>query len=107
MGGGDTHDYLMPVWMMTARQICLALAVAGIAIGQTKPKDVDGWSNITWGMSVTDAKVALGDQASESETAPGSSSLIIERLVIKNLLIGDISCRGTSSARKVQMQLSP
>ena len=43
--------------------MCVALAFAGIAPGQTKPKDVDGWGKIKWGMTVAQAQAAYGPAA--------------------------------------------
>jgi hypothetical protein len=38
---------------------CLLLAALTLALcGQTKPKDVDGWDKIKWGMTITEARTA-------------------------------------------------
>src|SRR5450759_4370979 len=80
--------------------ICFALALAGIAVGQTKPNDVDGWGKIKWGMTAADAKAALGDQAAESTEKANPYARLTESLVIGKLMVGDIPCRGTIYSKK-------
>jgi hypothetical protein len=60
-------------------RICLALALAGIAPAQpksksstdtkattsSKPRDVDGWGKIKWGMTLAEAKAACGTDCDE------------------------------------------
>lgn len=86
--------------MKIALQLCAGLMIVGTAFGQTKPKDVDGWNNIKWGTSVADAKVALGDQASEPATEPNPRATLTEKLVIKSLLVGDSQFRGSIFSKK-------
>jgi hypothetical protein len=52
--------------MNTVLRVCAALlALAGIVTSQTKPKDVDGWGKIKWGMTLADAKTACGSDCGE------------------------------------------
>jgi hypothetical protein len=73
-------------------QVCAALALAGIAQGQTKPTDVGGWGKVKWGMTLTEAKAAYGP-ALHDLVAPSqrSSEHSIERLEVDGLSVGDIS----------------
>lgn len=41
--------------------------LASPCLGQTKPKDIDGWGKIKWGMTIADARVAY-DVVAEPET---------------------------------------
>jgi hypothetical protein len=41
-------------WMNLTLRLCVALALAGIALGQTKSKDVDGWESRQIGRSDPD-----------------------------------------------------
>jgi len=47
---------------MKRRLIAFLTLVTAVAVCQP-PKDVDGWNKIKWGMTVKQAKSALGDQA--------------------------------------------
>ncbi len=41
-----------------------ALAALAVALsGQLKPKDVDGWDKIKWGMTIAQARSAYGIEA--------------------------------------------
>jgi hypothetical protein len=43
--------------MKIALRSCLIVALAGVALlGQTKPKDVDGWDKIKWGMTIEEVR---------------------------------------------------
>jgi hypothetical protein len=76
---------------MKLEVIGIALVLAGIMVAQTEQKDVNGWSTIKWGMTVGEAKTALGDQATTSSAqVPGPNFADIERLVIKNLAVSDL-----------------
>ncbi len=47
--------------MKTVLRLCVSVALAGIALlGQTKPKDIDGWGKIKWGMTIAEARSAYG-----------------------------------------------
>jgi len=62
--------------------------------------DVKGWGKIEWGMTVAEAKAALGDQATDSTQIPGVNFAFIEKLVIKEFLIGDVHCRVSIESKK-------
>ena len=47
---------------MTALRLCVVVALAGTTMGQTKPKDVDGWGKVKWGMPVAEARTAYGNE---------------------------------------------
>jgi hypothetical protein len=53
---------------MTAVRLCAVAALAVALYGQPKPKDVDGWDKIKWGMTIGDARSAYAiDAKSESK----------------------------------------
>jgi hypothetical protein len=51
-------------------------------------------------MTVADAKAVLGDQASESTDRANPSARLTESLVMNNLMVGDVSCRGNIYSKK-------
>jgi hypothetical protein len=54
------------------------------------PEDVPGWNVIKWGMTVDEARKALGDKTQTSSEVPGPAFVDIEKLVIKDLPVGDL-----------------
>jgi len=69
----------------------MTLTVVGVVIAQSlPPEDVPGWNIIKWGMTVDDARKALGDKAQTSTEEPGAAFVDIEKLVIKDLPVGDL-----------------
>jgi hypothetical protein len=49
---------------------CLLGTLAAALQGQTKPKEVDGWDKIKWGMTIAEARAAydIGAQPKETDT---------------------------------------
>ncbi len=45
---------------MIAVRLCALAALAVALYGQPKPKDVDGWDKIKWGMTIAQARSAYG-----------------------------------------------
>jgi hypothetical protein len=45
---------------MIAGRLSAVAALAVVLYGQPKPKDVDGWDKIKWGMTIADARSAYG-----------------------------------------------
>ena len=68
--------------------------------GQTKPNDVDGWGKIKWGITVAEAKAALGEQASGPTEVPGRNDILIERIVIRDFLIEDLHCKVSIQSKR-------
>src|ERR1035441_7914802 len=73
--------------------VALAFVFTAIVAAQTKPKDVDGWGKIKWGMTVAQAKTAYGDQAQASDGTGGRSTRYVEKLKITNFAVGDIKMK--------------
>ncbi len=73
----------------------LATSVAGC-----QPKDVEGWSNLKWGMTVTEAKRVFGDQASEPTEKPGPNFVLIDRIIVKNIRIGDTTASAAIQTKR-------
>ena len=69
--------------------LCVSASLAGNATSQTKPKDVDGWGKVKWGMTVAQAKAAA-PEARASDGKSEKSTRYTERLVIDRLRIGDM-----------------
>jgi len=51
--------------MNTALRLLAAALFAVILSGQTKPKDVEGWGKVKWGMTLAEAKAACGPVCGE------------------------------------------
>jgi hypothetical protein len=79
-----------------AMKAAIAILVAFAAFAQdftpVRPAaDTNGWGKVRWGMTVAEAKAALGDDAVVSTVVPGPNFTLIDRLTIKNVKIGDIT----------------
>ena len=57
------------------RRLVAILTLAAGSLFCQPPKDVDGWNKIKWGMTVAQAKGALGDQASDPPDADAAPAL--------------------------------
>ena len=78
------------------RSKILAFAVlAVIGFGQTPPKDVYGWGKVRWGMTLAQAKAALGPQAEDSTEESATKAKYPERLVIDRVDIGDVRMKAS------------
>jgi hypothetical protein len=85
--------------MKGLRRLVAGLTITtGIAFCQ--PRDVKGWGNIKWGMTVAEAKSALGNQVSEAIERPSDDGNLIGKAVINDVRIGDITARLTIQTRK-------
>ena len=85
---------------MKRRLIAFLTLVTAVAVCQP-PKDVDGWNKIKWGMTVKQAKSALGDQAIEDAPLPNSpDTLFVDRLIVKGLQIGNIAAPATVMSKR-------
>ena len=56
--------------MKTTVQSCLLIALGVALHGQSKPKDVDGWDEIKWGMTIAEARAAydIGAEPQRNDT---------------------------------------
>jgi hypothetical protein len=73
--------------------LCVVLASAGIAIGQEKPKDVEGWDKIKWGMTPQEARSAY-----KSAEGPESNEYwTFQKLT--TVKVGDIDMSAVASAK--------
>lgn len=80
--------------MKTLRAFPLTAAlIAAASVADCQPKDVDGWGNLKWGMTVVEARSALGDQASKPTEKPGPNFILIDRIIINRLDIGSLKVR--------------
>jgi hypothetical protein len=71
------------------RVAVLLLVTATAAVSQ--PKDVDGWTRIRWGMSVSEAREAFQGQASDPKVAAPPDAILVDRFVINDIQIGRIT----------------
>ncbi len=76
-------------------QLCVAigLAFAGVAAGQEKPKDVDGWGKIKWSMTIADVRAAYNAQ-SQAETNEYWTNVTLDPVKV-----GDISMKASAGAK--------
>jgi hypothetical protein len=74
---------------MLKRSLRFGLLVAlGFALfGQTKPKDVDGWDKIKWGMTMADVRAAYGIDT-EPETKDGWTLLQLKPVKLGRVEMG-------------------
>jgi hypothetical protein len=83
--------------MLSGMRITLQLwAISALAIalpGQEKPKDVDGWDKIKWGMTLEEARDAYG------VTAPFWENERWTSLVLDPVKIGDMEMSGGADAK--------
>ena len=80
--------------------VALSAVLAGsVLLGQEKPKDVYGWGKIKWGMTIAQARAAYGTEAQGAEGKGPYSGGWVERLVIKNLKVGDIAVDASIASR--------
>jgi len=88
---------------MKPASACVSMCLVAVLIAaqlNAQPKDVDGWQNIKWGMSVAEARAALGSQASEPTEESGPNVVLIKRLLIENITIGDFLCKAALQTKR-------
>jgi len=72
-----------------ALELISAILLASTTI-LAQTKDTDGWDKVKWGMTVEQAKSAYGDQVEDSTIVPGRNFVVIDRLTVPNVKIGDV-----------------
>jgi hypothetical protein len=75
---------------MMNKALRLAWALAATAGISCQLKDVQGWSVVKWGMSVSETKALFEDRAVEPTEKPGPNFVLIDRIIVKGVRIGDI-----------------
>ena len=85
--------------MRIAPQLCVVLTVAA-SLGQTPPKDVDGWGKIKWGMGLPEVRAAYGRQAKASTLVDDSTSDYAEKLTVEKITVGQTSAIASIQARR-------
>lgn len=74
--------------MRTHRTLTVALTLCSALLAQ--PKDVVGWGKIIWGMTVPEVKAAYEGQTEDPVAKQSAREKFVTRLVIKELMVGDI-----------------
>ncbi len=64
--------------------------------------DPNGWNNITWGMTVAEARAALGPGAKEPTEPPGPNFTLITRLILPDVLIAGAVARAAIQTARGQ-----
>jgi hypothetical protein len=77
----------------------LAALFAVALLGQTPPRDVDGWGKIRWGMTVADASQAYVIDRHEDND-------FWSQLIAQPVMIGDITMRVSIGAKHGSEQIS-
>ncbi len=105
----------------------IALLASMVALGQTKmapprspeaaPRtkakpDVVGWGKIKWGMRISQVRAIYGSQVADPEGENPYTDNLVERLIIKSLMVGDTEMKVSIAAssgtdRVILVSLSP
>ena len=90
---------------LTGLVLAVLLASALIAQAQDatpiKPTpDVFGWGKIKWGMSIQEARGVVAEFASQPVEPPGPNFVLVDRIMLKDVPIGDITCRIAIQAKR-------
>jgi hypothetical protein len=75
--------------MLGTRLAGLILLTAPAAVCQ--PQDVQGWTRIKWGMTISEAREAFQGHVSDSRVATPPDALLVERFIVNDLQIGRIT----------------
>ena len=79
--------------------LCLAALFAITLLGQTPPRDIDGWGKIHWGMTIADASQAyVIDRHEDNESW--------SQLIAQPVAVGDITMRVSIGAKHGVEQIS-
>ncbi len=85
--------------MKAALPLCVAGVFAITLLGQTQPRDVDGWGKIHWGMTIAEASQAyVIDRHEDNE--------FWSQLIAPPVAIGDIAMRVSFGAKHGSEQIS-
>lgn len=104
------HDYLRGFMEKTFHiesAVFACLVFAGLAIGQTAPKDVEGWGKIKWGMTIAEARAAYEITTQPQANPNGWTTLTLPPIKIANLeMFVDAGARpGTDKISEVNLGL--
>jgi hypothetical protein len=80
--------------------LALALILAAIVGAQEKPKDVDGWGKIKWGMTLDQVRAAYGDETTVE------SNEYWTHLTLPPVKVGDIALKPSASAKHGSKQIT-
>lgn len=84
---------------MKSLRLCLVAFFAVTLLGQTPPRDIDGWGKIRWGMTIADASQAyVIDRHDDNE--------FWSQLIAQPVMIGDITMRVSIGAKHGSEQVS-
>ena len=85
--------------MKAARRLCIVVMFAVALLGQTPPRDVEGWGKIRWGMTLADASQAYVIDRHEDNDR-------WSQLIAQPVMIGDLTMRVSIAARHGSEQVS-
>jgi len=80
--------------MKAALQLLAILALAGTLLGQEKPKDIDGWDKIKWGMTLEQARTA------HKITEPIKENEYWASLALNPVKVGDMQMSASAAAKR-------
>jgi hypothetical protein len=80
-------------------RLCLAALCAITLLGQTPPRDVDGWDKIRWGMTIADASQAYVIDRHEDNDR-------WSQIIAQPVVVGDITMRVSIAAKHGSARVS-
>jgi hypothetical protein len=70
-----------------------------------QPKDVEGWTRIRWGMTVSEAREAFPGQVSDPKVAAAPDALLIVRFIVTEIQIGRITAEAAVQTERDSNQV--
>ena len=81
----------------------LLLTTASAALCQ--PNDVDGWTRIKWGMTVSEAREAFRGRVSDPRVATPQDAILVDRFIVNDIQIGRITAEAEIQTERESNQV--
>ncbi len=88
---------------MGTRLAALLLITASVAVCQSS--DVQGWTRIKWGMTVSEAREAFRGQVSDPRVATPPDAILVDRFIVTGLQIGRITAEAAIQTERDSNQV--
>lgn len=86
-----------------ARLAGLLLITASVAVCQ--PNDIQGWTRIKWGMTVSEARESFRGQVSDPRTATPPDAILVDRFIVNDIQIGRITAEAAVQTERDSNQV--